>query len=143
MVGTRKLELLNTTHTLLHCQRILAMAGKSYGWRTAEFLDRTEIKALLAAPDRSTWAGRRDHAILSVALQTGLRVSEIVNLRRRDVVTGAGAHIPCEGKGRKQRCTPLRQEVIKVLDVWLKGKRQGRCIYAAVLTNSAARVIKA
>ena len=105
---------------LLHCQKILAMPSKRYERRTVEFLDRAEMNALLAAPDRSTWAGRRDHAILSVALQTGLRVSEIINLRRRDIVTGTGAHIRCEGKGRKQRCTPLRQEVVKVLDVWLK-----------------------
>jgi len=105
---------------LLHCQKILAMPGKRYVRRTVEFLDRAQMNALLAAPDRSTWAGRRDHAILSVALQTGLRVSEIINLRRRDIVTGTGAHIRCEGKGRKQRCTPLRQEIIKVLDVRLK-----------------------
>lgn len=105
---------------LLHCQKILAMPGKRYVRRTVEFLDRAEMNALLAAPDRSTWAGRRDHAILSVALQTGLRVSEIINLRRRDVVTGTGAHIRCDGKGRKQRCTPLRQEITKVLDVWLR-----------------------
>lgn len=105
---------------LLHCQKILAMPGKRYVRRTVEFLDRAEMNALLAAPDRSTWAGRRDHAILSVALQTGLRVSEIINLRRRDIVTGTGAHIRCDGKGRKQRCTPLRQEITKVLDVWLR-----------------------
>lgn len=105
---------------LLHCQRILAMPDKRYERRTVEFLDRVEMNALLAAPDRVTWTGRRDYAILSVALQTGLRVSEIANLRRRDVVTGTGAHIRCEGKGRKQRCTPLRHEVTKVLDVWLK-----------------------
>jgi integrase/recombinase XerD len=105
---------------LLHCQQILAMPGKRYVRRTVEFLDRAEMNALLAAPDRSTWAGRRDHAILSVALQTGLRVSEIINLRRRDIVTGTGAHVRCDGKGRKQRCTPLRQEITKVLDVWLK-----------------------
>lgn len=105
---------------LLHCQKILAMPGKRYVRQTVEFLDRAEMNALLAAPDRSTWVGRRDHAILSVALQTGLRVSEIINLRRRDIVTGTGAHIRCEGKGRKQRCTPLRQEIIKVLDGWLK-----------------------
>ena len=85
---------------LLHCQRILAMPGKRYERRTVEFLDRAEMDALLAAPDRSTWAGRRDHAILSVALQTGLRVSEIINLRRGDIVTGTGAHVRCEGKGR-------------------------------------------
>jgi integrase/recombinase XerD len=105
---------------LLHCQKILAMPGKRYVRRTVEFLDRAEMNALLAAPDRSTWAGRRDHAILSVALQTGLRVSEIINLRRRDVVTGTGAHIRCDGKGRKERCTPLRQDITKVLDVWLR-----------------------
>lgn len=105
---------------MLHCQRILAMPGKRYVRRTVEFLDRAEMDALLAAPDRSTWVGRRDHAVLILALQTGLRVSEIISLRRRDIVTGTGAHIRCEGKGRKQRCTPLRQEIIKVLDVWLK-----------------------
>ena len=105
---------------LLHCQKILAIPGKRYERRTVEFLERAEMNALLAAPDRSTWAGRRDHAILSMALQTGLRVSEIINLRRRDIVTGTGAHVRCEGKGRRQRCTPIRQEIIKVLDVWLK-----------------------
>jgi integrase/recombinase XerD len=110
---------------LLHCQRILAMPGKRYVRRTVEFLDRAEMEALLAAPNRSTWAGRRDHAILIVALQTGLRVSEIINLRRRDIVTGTGAHIRCEGKGRKQRCTPLRQASIKVLEVWLKERAGG------------------
>jgi len=105
---------------MLHCQRILAMPGKRYVRRTVEFLDREEMDALLAAPNRSTWVGRRDYAILIVALQTGLRVSEIISLRRRDIVTGTGAHIRCEGKGRKQRCTPLRKEIINVLDVWLK-----------------------
>jgi len=108
---------------LLHCQQILAMPSKRYVRRTVEFLDRAEMAALLAAPDRSTWAGRRDHAILIVALQTGLRVSEIINLRRRDVVMGTGAHVRCEGKGRKQRCTPLRQETVKVLRVWLEERK--------------------
>ena len=105
---------------LLQCQKILAMPGKRYVRRTVEFLDRAEMSALLAAPDRSTWVGRRDHAMLSVALQTGLRASEIVSLRRHDIVAGPGAHIRCEGKGRKQRSTPLRQEITKLLEVWLK-----------------------
>jgi len=105
---------------MLHCQRILAMPSKRYVRRTVEFLDRAEMDMLLAAPDRSTWVGRRDHAILIVALQTGLRATELINLRRCDIVTGTGAHIRCEGKGRKQRCTPLRQETLKVLDVWLR-----------------------
>jgi integrase/recombinase XerD len=88
---------------LLHCQRILAMPGKRYVRRTVAFLDHAEMEALLAAPDSSTTVGRRDHAILIVALQTGLRASELVNLRCGDMVTGTGAHIRCEGKGRKQR----------------------------------------
>jgi len=108
---------------LLHCQKILAMPSKRHVRRTVEFLDRAEMNALLAAPDRSTWAGRRDHALLIVALQTGLRASEIINLRRNDIVTGTGAHVRCEGKGRKQRCTPLRQDTLKVLDLWLRERK--------------------
>jgi site-specific recombinase XerD len=105
---------------MLHCQKILAMPSKRYVRRTVDFLDHTEMNALLAAPDRSTWIGCRDHAILIMALQTGLRASELINLRRCDIVTGAGAHIRCEGKGRKQRSTPLRRETVKVMEVWLK-----------------------
>lgn len=107
---------MNEPAHLLHCQRILAMPGKRYVRRTVEFLDRAQIDALLAAPDRSTWIGRRDYAILMLALQTGLRASELINLRRGDIVTGTGAHVRCEGKGRKQRCTPLRRETLQVLE---------------------------
>jgi integrase/recombinase XerD len=108
---------------LLHCTRILAMPGKRYVKRTVTFLDASEIAALLAAPDRSTWAGRRDHMILLVALQTGLRASELVGLRCGDVVLGTGAHIRCLGKGRKERCTPLRRDTAKALQTWLKERR--------------------
>lgn len=108
---------------LLHCQRVLAMPNKRYVKRTVTFLDASETAALLAAPDRSTWAGRRDHVVLLVALQTGLRASELVNLRCRDVVLGTGAHIRCMGKGRKERCTPLRRNTAKVLQTWLKERR--------------------
>jgi integrase/recombinase XerD len=111
---------LNEPAYLLHCQKILAMPGKRHVRRTVEFLDRPEIEALLAAPDRSTWVGRRDHAILTLALQTGLRASELIGVRRCDIVTGTRAHIRCEGKGRKQRCTPLRRETLEVLDAWVK-----------------------
>ncbi len=109
---------MNEPAYMLHCQRILAMPGKRYVRRTVEFLDRAEMEALLAAPDRSTWVGRRDHAILVVALQTGLRASELISLRCCDVVVGTGAHVRCEGKGRKQRCTPLRRETLDVLENW-------------------------
>jgi integrase/recombinase XerD len=104
----------------LHCQRVLAMPNKRYVRRPVDFINRTEMEALLAAPDPLTWIGRRDRAILLLALQTGLRVSELVNLDCRDVVLGTGAHIRCEGKGRKQRCTPLRRDTAKTLEVWLK-----------------------
>ena len=110
---------------MLHCQRILAMPSKRYVRRTVEFLDRAEMDALLAAPDRSTWVGRRDHVILIVALQTGLRASELISLRRCDIVSGTGAHIRCEGKGRKQRAVPLTELTKRVLAVWL-AERAGR-----------------
>jgi integrase len=108
---------------VLQCQQILAIPNKRFIRRTVDFLDREEMEALEAAPDRSTWVGRRDHVILTVALQTGLRNSELINLRCGDIVTGTGAHIRCEGKGRKERSTPLRRQTLKTLDVWLKERR--------------------
>jgi site-specific recombinase XerD len=108
---------------LLHCQRILAMPNKRYVKRAVTFLDADEIAALLAAPDRTTWAGRRDHALLLLAVQTGLRASELVGLRCSDVVLGTGAHIRCMGKGRKERCTPLRRDTAKLLGAWISDRR--------------------
>ena len=104
---------------LQHCQRILAMPNKRYVKRAVTFLDAEEMTALLAAPDRSTWVGRRDHALLLIAVQTGLRASELVGLTRGDVVLGTGAHIRCLGKGRKERVTPLRRETAKLLAAWI------------------------
>ena len=104
----------------LHCQRILAMPSKRYVRRTVNFIDRAEMAALLAVPDPASWIGRRDGAVLLLLLQTGLRVSELINLNCRDVVVGAGAHVRCEGKGRKERCTPLRRETAKAMQAWLK-----------------------
>ncbi len=104
---------------MLHCQRILAMPNKRYVRRTVTFLDASEIAALLAAPDRTTWTGRRDHALLLLAVQTGLRASELVNLRCTDATFGNGAHIRCMGKGRKERSTPLRRDTAKLLRAWI------------------------
>lgn len=104
---------------LLHCQRVLAMPNKRYVKRTVTFLDADEMAALLAAPDCSTWAGRRDHALLLLAVQTGLRASELVGLTLGDVVLGTGAHIRCLGKGRKERATPLRRDTAKLLATWI------------------------
>lgn len=111
---------MNEPAYLLHCQKILTMPSKRYIRQPVAFLDSPEIEALLAAPDRTTWMGRRDHVILLVALQTGLRASELINLCRCDIVTGIGPHVRCEGKGRKQRCTPLRRDTLRVLETWLK-----------------------
>jgi site-specific recombinase XerD len=108
---------------LLHCQRILAMPNKRYVRRVVTFLDANEIAALIAAPDRTTWAGRRDHALLLLAVQTGLRASELVNLRCSDVALGTGAHIRCMGKGRKERCTPLRRDTAKLIGAWIGDHR--------------------
>src|SRR5262249_51245494 len=74
------------------------------------FLTRPEIEALLAAPNQQTWGGRRDHAFLLTALQTGLRLSEMTALRRGDLALGTGAHVRFQGKGRKERCTPLGRQ---------------------------------
>jgi site-specific recombinase XerD len=101
-------------------QRVLAMQGKKYDRSLVHFLARPEIDALLEAPDRTTWSGRRDHAMLLVAVQTGLRVSELAGLRVQDVVLGTGAYVHCLGKGRKERCTPLRMEAVAVLRAWLR-----------------------
>jgi site-specific recombinase XerD len=101
-------------------QRVLAIPGKRHTRRLVNFLDRSEIDALLTAPDQQTWFGRRDHALLLVAVQTGLRLSEFTGLQRQDVVLGTGAHVHCIGKGRKERCTPLTKKTVAVLKSWLQ-----------------------
>ncbi len=101
-------------------QRVLSMPTKRHDRRPIDFLTRPEIDALLAAPDLRTWAGRRDRTLLLVAIQTGLRVSELTALRCQDVVLGSGAHVRCQGKGRKERCTPLRKEASAALARWLR-----------------------
>lgn len=105
-------------------QRVLALPSKRHVQRQIVFLDRQEVEALLAAPNAKTWTGRRDRVLLLFAVQTGLRVSEITHLRCEDVTLGHGAHVRCEGKGRKQRCTPLQRQVVEALRTWL-AERQG------------------
>lgn len=110
----------------LRCQRILAIPQKRSQKRMIEFLRREEIEALVAAPDPATWLGRRDRTLLLVLVQTGLRVSELTSLCGDSVVLGAGAHVRCEGKGRKRRCTPLRRDVVAALRTWLDEQRPAR-----------------
>ena len=103
-----------------HCQRVLAIPLKRSERKLVEFLTATEATAILNAPDAGTWLGHRDRVMLEVAVQTGLRNSEIRRLQRQDVELGTGAHVRCLGKGRKNRCTPLRSDVALRLGKWLQ-----------------------
>ena len=103
--------------------RVMAIPTKRHERTTVCYLDLAETKALLAAPDRSTWLGRRDHTLLVVMIQTGVRVSELTGLRVRDVHLGTGAHIRVTGKGRKKRATTLTGETVAIVRAWLKERR--------------------
>ncbi|XUW93854.1 site-specific integrase (plasmid) [Burkholderia sp. M6-3] len=103
-----------------HIQRVLAIPAKRFSRALVPFLSRQEVDALLAAPDQHTWSGRRDHALLLLAVQTGLRLSELTGLRREDLHIGAGAHVRVFGKGRKERCTPLSKNTRAVLAAWVQ-----------------------
>ena len=106
-------------------QRVLAIPGKRYTRTLVHFLTRPEVDALLAAPDQRSWSGRRDHALLLVAVQTGLRLSELTGIERQDVTLGTGAHIRVLGKGRKERCVPLTKQTVAVLQAWLREPVRG------------------
>jgi site-specific recombinase XerD len=99
--------------------RVLAIPPKRFERRLVTFLTEPEIHALVAAPAQTTWTGRRDHALLALAVQTGLRVSELIALRKADVHLGVGPHVSCLGKGRKHRITPLTAPIVAVLRRWL------------------------
>ena len=101
------------------CQRVLAIPTKKTERKLITALNRAEQEALLGAPNRATWLGRRDHAIMLLLLQTGLRLSELRDLRCEDIVLSTGAHVRCRGKGRKERCTPLTRDTVTVLKAWL------------------------
>lgn len=106
-------------------QRVLAIPPKRFDRALVSFLSRLEVDALLASPDRSTWTGRRDHALLLVAIQTGLRASELTGLTRGDVHLGSGPHVSCRGKGRKDRITPFTTGTVAALRVWLAERTGG------------------
>jgi integrase/recombinase XerD len=133
-------------HVALHepsagavAQRVLAIQSKRCPKKPVDFLTRAESEAVLAAPDQTTWSGRRDRTLLLVALQTGLRVAELIGLRCQDVVLETGAHVRCTGKGRKTRCIPLRKDVVVALRVWLQ-ERNGQPA-DAVFTNARGQVL--
>lgn len=110
---------------LQHCSRILALPYKRHEQRMIEFLTEEESRELLASPDLSTRPGRRDRALMLLALQTGLRVSELIGLDCGDITLEHPAHVRCMGKGRKRRATPLRPDTVKVLREWIDERAAG------------------
>jgi len=99
---------------------VLAVPTKRFDRAIVSYLTKEETDALIAAPDQSRWIGRRDHALLTLAIQTGVRVSELTSLRCQDVHLGTGPHVQITGKGRKQRATPLTKHTVAVLREWLE-----------------------
>ena len=113
--------------------RVLAIPPKRHDKALVTYLTEPQLAALLAAPDRATWAGRRDHAMLLLAAQTGLRISELTGLTIGDVHLGTGAHASCTGKGRKQRITPLTTGTAAVLRAWMteRGGQPDQALFPA------------
>jgi site-specific recombinase XerD len=104
-------------------QRVLAIPAKRFDKKLIHFLTAVEAATLIDAPDQQRWEGRRDRALISLGIQTGLRVSELIDLNRNDVAPGTGAHVSCEGKGRKKRAVPLTTPTQNVLAAWLDERR--------------------
>ena len=105
--------------------QVLAIPAKKHSQVVVCYLTTDETTALLAAPDTETWHGRRDHALLTLAAQTGLRVTELTGLTRGDVRTGTGPNVHCHGKGRKDRITPLTSGTVAVIRTWLRERPGG------------------
>ena len=122
-------------------QRVLAIPAKRFDRAVVTYLNRAETDALVAAPDVTTWTGRRDHALLLVAVHTGLRNTELTNLKIQDAHLGAGAHVRCHGKGRKDRCTPLTRPATKTLRTWLqeRGSQPGDSLFPTRQGTSLSR----
>lgn len=99
-------------------RRVLAIPQKRFDRHQVDFLTPNEVTALLEAVDRQTWLGQRDYTLLVLAIESGMRVSELTALRCRDIVLGTGAHVRCQGKGRKERCTPMTNETARTVAAW-------------------------
>jgi len=114
--------------------QVLAIPPKRFDKAIVAYLDDAEAAALLAAPNRGTWVGRRDYALMALAIQTGLRISELLGLNRGDIVLGTGGHVRCEGKGRKQRSVPMTSPVRSIVEAWLR-ERGGKASDPVFITR--------
>jgi site-specific recombinase XerD len=119
--------------------RVLAIPAKRFDKANVAFLDEHEVAALLRSPDRNRWEGRRDYTFMLVAIQTGLRVSELLGLNCADIALGVGAHLRCQGKGRKHRAVPLTDPVQHALRAWL-AERHAQPDEPAFATRSGRRL---
>jgi site-specific recombinase XerD len=119
--------------------QVLAIPPKRFDKAIVAYLDHDEAETLLATPDRSSWVGRRDYTLMAVAMQTGLRISELLGLDCGDVVLGTGAHVRCEGKGRKQRSVPLTEAVRSIVAAWLD-ERRGQPAEPVFITHTGRRL---
>ena len=122
-------------------ERVLAIQSKRFERRIVTYLDEEELAALLAAPDRHSWTGRRDKVFFTLAAQSGTRVSEITKLQIGDIHLGAGAHVSCIGKGRKMRITPITAQMVTLLKQWLRerGGRSTDSLFVSRTTKSLSR----
>ena len=119
--------------------RVLAIPAKRFDKATVTYLNSAEVTALLAAADRSRWEGRRDYTLMLVAIQTGLRISELLGLDVDDITLGTGKHLRCNGKGRKHRAVPLNDPVEHVLRDWLT-ERAGHPGEPVFITRTGRRL---
>ncbi|MEO8969620.1 MAG: tyrosine-type recombinase/integrase [Solirubrobacteraceae bacterium] len=122
-------------------QRVLAIPSKRHDQALVTFLTDHELQALLDTPDQATWIGRRDHALLLLGAQTGLRASELTGLSCGDLRLGTGAHVNCLGKGRKQRITPLTKQTAAVMRAWTR-ERSGQPDDALFPTSTGRRLTR-
>jgi integrase/recombinase XerD len=110
-------------------QRVLAIPPKRYERKIVGFLTQKEATAILASVDQSCWRGMRDYALLLTTMQTGLRLAEVTSLRHKDITLGPGAYVHCQGKGRKERCTPLTRSTARVLKAWCRRQKDASECY--------------
>ncbi|MFN8624677.1 MAG: tyrosine-type recombinase/integrase [Candidatus Binatia bacterium] len=122
-------------------ERVLAIPPKRFDRELLTFLTEPELQALLAAPDLTTWTGRRDHALFALAAQTGLRASELIGLQCADIHLGLGPHANCLGKGRKRRITPLTKATVAVIRIWLveRGNQAAQPLFATRTGRTLSR----